>query len=91
MCRPRGGINLLPTGVTLKGVIVRERHGYRFHWNGDMKILLLAAKNMREQNINTIFEPLEMFTGEREELRARIKCLNKEAGLPGVNAAQEAA
>lgn len=82
-----GGVDLLPADITFTGVIVKESMGHRFYLNGDFKQLIEAKERMEKLDLNIVFEPIEIFIGEREDLRTRIKELNKKAGLPGVGMA----
>lgn len=79
-----GGVDLLPVDITFTGVIVKEFWGHRFHINGDFKKLTEAKKRLEKIDPKVVFEPVEVFIGEREELRKRIKELNRASGLPGV-------
>lgn len=79
-----GGVDLLPANIIFAGVIVKEDMGHRFYLNGDFKQLSEAKERMEKLNLNIIFEPIETFSGEREELKNRIQELNKTSGLPGV-------
>lgn len=77
MCN--GGIDYLPLGVKLRGVILRKETGYCFYRNVDVTICRQAAA------LEPRFGPIEEVVGdEREELRARVKALNAAANLPGV-------
>ncbi len=79
-----GGIDLLPVGITFTGVMVKELMGHRFHINSDLNQIVEAQRRLKKIDPEVVFEPVEIFTGEREELRKRIKELNRMSGLPGV-------
>lgn len=79
-----GGVDLLPADITFTGVIVKESMGHRFYINSDFDQLEESGNRLKKINPNIIFEPIEIFRGDKEKLRTKIKKLNKKTGLPGV-------